>query len=46
MKELDEMAQGIADIAKELMRDSIHLANSRVGDDYNGYTAYVMELEG
>ena len=44
-KELDEIAQGIADITKELMRDSIHwqIADQPVnGDDYNDLHADVM----
>ena len=38
MKEIDDIAQGIADVTKELMRDSIdwQLADQKVtGDDYN-----------
>lgn len=45
-KELDEIAQGIADITKELMRDSIHwqIADQPVnGDDYNELHSYVMD---
>ena len=47
MKEIDDIAQGIADITKELMRDSIdwQLADQKVtGDAYNELHAYVMQL--
>ena len=45
MKEIDEIAQGIADVTKELMHDSIdwQIADQPVnGDDYNDLHAYVM----
>ena len=45
MKEIDEIAQGIADVTKELMYDSIHwqIADQPVeGDDYNELHSYVM----
>jgi hypothetical protein len=45
MKEIDEIAQGIADVTKELMRDSIdwQIADQPVsGDDYNDLHDYVM----
>ena len=45
MKEIDEIAQGIADVTKELMYDSIdwQIADQPVnGDDYNDLHAYVM----
>ena len=41
MKEIDEIAQGIADVTKELMYDSIHwqIADQHVeGDSYNDLT--------
>ena len=47
MKEIDEIAQGIADVTKELMHDSIHwqIADQPViGDDYNKLHQYVMNL--
>lgn len=47
MKEIDEIAQGIADVTKELMRDSIdwQLADQPVtGDDYNELHKHVMNL--
>ena len=47
MKELDEIAQGIADVTKELMYDSIHwqIAEFHVeGDSYNDLHAHVMYL--
>jgi hypothetical protein len=47
MKEIDDIAQGIADVTKELMRDSIdwQLADQKVsGDAYNELHAYVMQL--
>jgi thiamine biosynthesis protein ThiC len=46
MKELDEIAQGIADVTKELMYDSIdwQLADfPQDGDDYNAIHAQVMD---
>lgn len=45
MKEIDEIAQGIADVTKELMEDNIHwqIADQPVsGDDYNDLYNYVM----
>ena len=45
MKEIDEIAQGIADVTKELMEDSIdwQIADQPVsGDDYNDLHGYVM----
>ena len=45
MKEIDDIAQGIADVTKELMYDSIdwQLADQNVvGDDYNALHSYVM----
>jgi len=45
MKEIDEIAQGIADVTKELMHDSIdwQIADQPVsGDDYNDLHDYVM----
>jgi len=45
MKEIDEIAKGIADVTKELMHDSIdwQIADQPVnGDDYNDLHAYVM----
>jgi len=47
MKEIDDIAQGIADVTKELMRDSIdwQLADQKVsGDAYNELHDYVMQL--
>ena len=47
MKELDEIAQGIADVTKELMYDSIdwQLSDfSQNGDDYNSIHSEVMRL--
>ena len=47
MKELDEIAQGIADITRELMYDSIdwQIADQPVeGDEYNDLHSYVMKL--
>ena len=46
MKELDEIAQGIADVTKELMYDSIDWQLSdfdQDGDDYNELCSYVMD---
>ena len=46
MKELDEIAQGIADVTKELMHDSIDWQLSdfeQNGDDYNEIHSYVMD---
>ena len=45
MKEIDQIAQGIADVTKELMHDSIdwQIADQPVsGDDYNDLHDYVM----
>ena len=45
MKEIDDIAQGIADVTKELMNDSIdwQIADQPVtGDAYNELHAYVM----
>jgi hypothetical protein len=47
MKEIDDIAQGIADVTKELMYDSIdwQLADQNfTGDDYNELHSYVMQL--
>jgi|TARA_R110000772_G_scaffold21644_1_gene59308 hypothetical protein len=47
MKEIDEIAQGVADITKELMYDSIdwQIADQPVeGDEYNDLHSYVMKL--
>ena len=47
MKELDEIAQGIADVTKELMYDSIDWQLSdfdQNGDDYNSIHSEVMRL--
>ncbi len=46
MKELDEIAQGIADVTKELMYDSIdwQLADfPQDGDEYNAIHSAVMK---
>ena len=45
MKEIDEIAQGIADVTKEIMYDSIdwQIADQPVeGDEYNDLHSYVM----
>jgi len=45
MKEIDEIAQGIADVTKEIMHDSIdwQIADQPVeGDEYNDLHSYVM----
>jgi hypothetical protein len=45
MKEIDNIAQGIADMTKEIMYDSIEwqIADQPVsGDDYNELHSYVM----
>ena len=45
MKELDEIAQGVADITKEIMYDSVdwQIADQPVeGDDYVDLHSYVM----
>ena len=47
MKHLDEIAQGIADVTKELMYDSIDWQLSdfeQDGDDYNEIHSYVMKI--
>lgn len=47
MKELDEIAQGVADVTMELMYDSVDWQLSdfeQDGDDYNAIHAYVMNL--
>ena len=47
MKEIDAIAQGVADITKELMYDSVEwqIADQQVeGDDYNALHSYVMKL--
>ena len=47
MKELDEIAQGIADLTLELMYDSVdwQLGDfDQDGDDYNEIHSYVMKL--
>tara|TARA_B100001093_G_scaffold151922_1_gene144677 strand:+ start:198 stop:380 length:183 start_codon:yes stop_codon:yes gene_type:complete len=46
MKELDEIAQGIADVTKELMYDSVdwQLADfPQDGDEYNAIHSAVMK---
>lgn len=45
MKEIDDIAQGIADMTKEIMYDSIgwQIADQPVnGDEYNELHSYVM----
>ena len=45
MKEIDDIAQGVADITKEIMYDSIEwqIADQPVnGDEYNELHSYVM----
>ncbi len=47
MKQLDEIAQGIADVTKELMYDSIdwQLSDYNLdGDEYNHIHSQVMKL--
>ena len=48
MKELDEIAEGIAEVTKELMYDSIHWQledyPTRTDDDYNELHSMVMIL--
>ena len=47
IKELNEIAQGIADVTKELMYDSIDWQLSdfdQNGDDYNSIHSEVMRL--
>ena len=46
MKELEEVAQGVADLTKELMYDSVDWQLSdypQNGDDYNALHSYVMD---
>lgn len=45
MKEIDDIAQGVADMTKEIMYDSIEwqIADQPVnGDEYNELHSYVM----
>ena len=45
MKEIDDIAQGIADMTKEIMYDSVEwqIADQPVnGDEYNELHSYVM----
>jgi|GEM_PF-5020100 len=45
MKELEQVAQGVADLTKELMYDSIDWQLSdypQDGDEYNALHSYVM----
>ena len=45
MKEIDQIAQGVADLTKEIMYDSVdwQIADQPVeGDDYNELHSYVM----
>lgn len=45
MKELEQIAQGVADLTKEIMYDSVEwqIADQKVsGDDYNALHSYVM----
>ena len=45
IKEIDEIAQGVADMTKEIMYDSVEwqIAEQPVnGDDYNKLHSYVM----
>ena len=47
MKELDEIAQGVADVTMELMYDSVDWQLSdfeQDGDDYNAIHAQVMHV--
>ena len=47
MKELDDIAQGIADVTKELMYDSIDWQLEEYeaeGDNYNAIHSQVMDL--
>ena len=47
MKQLDEIAEGIAEVTKELMYESIdwQLADFKQdGDDYNEIHSYVMKI--
>ena len=46
MKELEQIAQGLADLTKEIMYDSVEwqIADQPVeGDDYNALHSYVMD---
>ena len=46
MKELEQIAQGVADLTKEIMYDSVEwqISDQPVeGDDYNALHSYVME---
>jgi len=46
MKELEQVAQGVADLTKELMYDSVDWQLSdypQNGDDYNALHSYVMD---
>ena len=46
MKELEQVAQGVADLTKELMYDSIDWQLSdypQDGDEYNALHSYVMD---
>ena len=46
MKELEQIAQGVADLTKELMYDSVDWQLSdypQDGDDYNALHSYVMD---
>ena len=46
IKEIDEIAQGIADVTMELMHDSIDWQLEdfeQNGDDYNAIHSYVMD---
>jgi len=47
MKEIDEIAQGIADVTKEIMYDSIDWQLAEVpldGDDYQRMREYVINV--
>jgi hypothetical protein len=47
MKELDEIAQGVADVTMELMYDSVDWQLSdfeQDGDDYNAIHSHVMHV--
>ena len=47
MKQLDEIAEGIAEVTKELMYESIDWQLSdfeQDGDDYNEIHSYVMKI--
>jgi hypothetical protein len=46
MKELEQIAQGVADLTKEIMYDSVEwqISDQPVeGDDYNALHSYVMD---